>query len=285
MIAWAEQRELSLKGLSAGVIGCGRIGSRVVHRLRALGVECLEHDPPLSEVDGSMRCRTLEEALRADLVTLHAPLTREGRHATWGLLTAQRLQLLKRESLFINTARGGIVDEKALTRWLRQHAEGGAAVDCWENEPFIDEHLLRQVRWGTAHIAGYSEDAKQAATEMLLHALCAHLKVQAPPVQLRAGDDHVPPAIEIGSDVDDTQAVRAAVFSCYDVRVDAQALRALSGLRPVQLAKAFDDLRAGYGPRREFSAYRVILDKNRADLARVLSSLGFQVRDRDQADA
>lgn len=285
VLAWSEQRELSLEGLSAGVIGCGRIGSRVVHRLAALGLQCLEHDPPLSETDGSTRYRTLEEALRTDIVTLHTPLTCEGKHATRGLLNAQRLQLLKEDALLINTARGGIVDEKALTLWLQQHPQGGAVVDCWENEPFIDEHLLRQVSWGTAHIAGYTEDAKRAATETLLQALCAHLNVQARRVRSRTVGASAPPAIEIGSDVDDSRALRATVFSCYDVRVDARTLRALSGLPPAQLAKAFDDLRAGYRPRREFSAYRVRLDKNRTDLARMLSCLGFQVRDRNDADA
>jgi len=285
VIAWSEQRELSLKGLSAGVIGCGRIGSRVVQRLAALGLECREHDPPLSETDGSARYRTLEEALQADIVTVHTPLTCEGRHATWGLLNAQRLQLLKQDALLINTARGGIVDEKALTLWLQQHPEGAAAVDCWGNEPFIDEHLLRQVSWGTAHIAGYTEDAKQAATEMLLQALCAHLNVQALPVRSRAVDARVPPAIEIGGDVDDSHALRAAVFRCYDVRVDSRALKALSGLPPARLAKAFDGLRAGYRGRRAFSAYRVGLGRNRADLARMLSGLGFQVADRDEAHA
>ncbi|MGH8615691.1 MAG: 4-phosphoerythronate dehydrogenase [Gammaproteobacteria bacterium] len=285
VIAWSEQRELSLKGLSAGVIGCGRIGSRVVQRLVALGLECLEHDPPLSETEGSARYRALEEALQADIVTLHTPLTCEGRHATWGLLNAQRLQLLKQDALLINTARGGIVDEKALTLWLQQHPEGGAAVDCWGNEPFIDEHLLKQVSWGTAHIAGYTEDAKQAATEMLLKALCAHLNVQAPPVRWRAVDARVPPAIEIGSDVEDSHALRVAVFNCYDVRLDARALKALSGLSRVRLAKAFDGLRAGYRRRRAFSAYRIGLGRNRADLARMLSGLGFQVGDRDEAHA
>ncbi|MGH8580093.1 MAG: 4-phosphoerythronate dehydrogenase [Gammaproteobacteria bacterium] len=285
VMAWTEQRELSLKGLSAGVIGCGRIGSRVVQRLRALGLECLEHDPPLSETDSSTRYRTLEEALQANIVTLHTPLTCEGRHATRGLLNAQRLQLLKQDALLINTARGGIVDEKALTLWLQQHPQGGAVVDCWENEPLIDEHLLSQASWGTAHIAGYTEDAKRVAAGMLFQALCAHLNMQARPVRSRSLDASVPPAIEIGSDVDDIQALRDAVFSCYDVRVDARALRALSGRPPAQLAKAFDDLRTTYRPRREFSVYRVRLDKNRSDLARVLSCLGFQVVDRDEAHA
>lgn len=285
VLAWTERRGRCLKGLRAGVIGCGRIGSRVVHRLRVLGLECVEHDPPLSEVDGGMRYRSLEEALQADIVTLHTPLTHEGRHATRGLLNAQRLQLLKQDALLINTARGGIADEKALTLWLQQHPEGGAVVDCWENEPFIDEQVLRQVNWGTAHIAGYTEDAKRAATEMLLQALCAHLNVQARSVRSGSLDAHAPPEIEIGSEVDDGRALRAAVFSCYDVRVDAHALKALSGLPPAQLAKAFDDLRAGYRRRREFSAYRVILDENRPALAKMVSCLGFQVRDRDEAHA
>ncbi|MGH8624668.1 MAG: 4-phosphoerythronate dehydrogenase [Gammaproteobacteria bacterium] len=283
VLAWSEQRGRSLKGLRAGVIGCGRIGSRVVHRLAALGLECLEHDPPLSEADGCMRYRTLEETLQADIVTLHAPLTREGRHATWALLNAQRLRLLSQDALLINTARGGIVDEKALTRWLQQHPEGGAVVDCWQDEPFIDEHLLRQVSLGTAHIAGYTEDAKRAATEMLFQAVCAHLNVQARSVRSRTVGASAPPAIEIGSDVDDSQALRAAVFRCYDVRADAHALRAFSGQPSAQRAKAFDDLRAEYRPRREFSAYRVRLDKNRTDLGRMLSGLDFQVLDRNEA--
>lgn len=277
VLAWAERRELCLKGLSAGVIGCGRIGSRVVRRLKALGVDCLEHDPPLSEAEGSRRYRTLEEALQADIVTLHVPLTRQGRHSTWRLLTTQRLGLLKQEALLINAARGGIVDEEALIRWLRDHPAGSAAIDCWENEPFINTDLLSQASWSTTHIAGYTEDAKQAATEMLLKALCVHLNGTALPVQSWVKDDRRPPTIEIGNDVDDGQALRAAVFNCYDVRMDARALNALAGLPAAKLALAFDKLRAGYWRRREFSAYRVGLDRSRPALASMLSGLGFQV--------
>lgn len=276
VLAWSQERGVSLKGLSAGVIGCGRIGSRVIRRLGALGLECIENDPPLQEQSGASRYRALAETLKADIVSLHVPLTCGARHPTWRLLRAEQLERMKPDGLLINTARGGVVDEQALIRCLRRHPKRAAVIDCWEREPYIDPEVLGRVRWGTPHIAGYTQEAKRRATQMLYQALCVHLNVRAHDGSWTSGNRRSPP-IEIADDWDDEQALRGAVFSCYDVRADALALRALAKRAPAVRAQAFDALREEYRPRHEFSVSRVNLQKEKTALAAVLSALDFQV--------
>ena len=63
---------------------------------------------------------------------------------------------MSHQGLLVNAARGGIVDEEALIRWLEENPNANAAIDCWEGEPMIDRELAKRIMIGTPHIAGYS---------------------------------------------------------------------------------------------------------------------------------
>jgi glyoxylate reductase len=118
-----------LTGKRLGIIGMGRIGNAVAHRARAFGMEVI----------GVHRGERLDELLAtSDVVSIHAPLTRETHH----LINAVTLAKMKRGTFLINTARGPLVDESALCNALESHHLGGAALDVYEEEPVVDPRLV-----------------------------------------------------------------------------------------------------------------------------------------------
>jgi D-lactate dehydrogenase len=176
-------RGFDLKGRVLGVIGTGHIGLHVVRIGRGFGMEVLAHDireqPLLAEVLG-FRYVPLEELLeRSDIVTLHVPYLPSTHH----LINRERLARMKRGSLLINTARGGVVDTEALLWALDEGILAGAGLDVLEGEEGIAEerqllrpgvaseqlqaairaHLLlrRENVVITPHIAFYSDEALQ----------------------------------------------------------------------------------------------------------------------------
>mgnify|MGYP001597595379 FL=1 len=135
-----------LKGKTLGVVGAGRIGMHVVKMAKGFGMEVLafdaRKDPFLSEVLG-FRYASLPELLRAsDIVSLHVPYSRASHH----LMNRETFRLMKRGALFINTARGGLVDTHALVWALDQGIIGGAGLDVLEGEELVKEErqLLEQ---------------------------------------------------------------------------------------------------------------------------------------------
>ena len=143
-----------------GLIGCGRIGLQAAHKFRALGFTCvLAFDPYLSgeaAARADVKKVTLSELCKAaDVVSLHAPLTRETRH----ILDAGRIALMKPTSIVLNVSRGGLVDEAALADALNQGRIFGAGIDVFEQEPVApDNPLLHSANTIVSdHCAWYSE--------------------------------------------------------------------------------------------------------------------------------
>jgi len=131
-----------LDGKTLGVIGLGRIGTRVTARARAFGMRVIAYDPYISAAafDRAEAERvTLDELLaRADVITVHTPLTVE----THGMLGAAEIAKMKQGVLVLNIARGGIYDETALAEALNGGKIAGAAIDVYEDEPPGKDHPL-----------------------------------------------------------------------------------------------------------------------------------------------
>jgi glyoxylate reductase len=133
---------VDLCGKTLGIVGLGQIGRAVARRAAGFGLRVIFCDPaqPTGLDLGLLRAErvSLEELLRqADFVTLHTPLTPETRH----LLDAERLALLRPGAYLVNTSRGPVIDEAALTERLRQGKLAGAALDVYEEEPRIGPGL------------------------------------------------------------------------------------------------------------------------------------------------
>ena len=133
------------------------------------GYRVLLSDPPLG-IGSSLK----EIAPQCDILTFHTPLTRDGEHPTYHLCDAEILRLCKPNTLIINAARGGVIDEQALLSHLIASSPHRliASIDCWENEPQLNRELLQRVDLASFHIAGYSIAGKMKASEMCLHAFC-----------------------------------------------------------------------------------------------------------------
>ena len=151
----------SLQGKRLGIIGMGRIGTAVATRARAFGMEVI----------GVRSGESLDELLAtSDIVSVHAPLTRETHH----LLNATTLAKMKRGAYVINTARGAIVDENALCDALESGQLRGAGLDVYEFEPEVNPRLLRMKNVVILpHIGSATEEARNAmariaATNVLL---------------------------------------------------------------------------------------------------------------------
>jgi erythronate-4-phosphate dehydrogenase len=273
-----EERGRRLEDITAAIVGCGQVGTRVAELLTAAGVRCLLNDPPLKDLTGESCFHDLDEALSADIITLHVPLTTTGKHPTYRLFDESVLSRLKPDAILINTARGGVVNEEALLRRLKQQPAMTAVVDCWADEPNINPELLDRVALGTPHIAGYSFDGKLRATEMLYQAACRHYGMAADwqlPVQVQAGPLQFPDGMS------DADILRQAVLACYDAREDAAAFKRAMAEGAEERGVRFDALRRNYRQRREFCAYDARLPLSRDLAARTLRRMGFKVNQQE----
>lgn len=252
LLALAEKGGFDLAGRSIGVVGVGNVGSRVVRKVRALGMEPVLNDPPLARQTENQAYRPLGEALLCDFVTMHVPLTHEGQDATARMVDRDFIGRMQAGGVFLNTSRGGVVDEVELRAALRTGELSAAVLDVWEGEPQIDPALLDLADIGTPHIAGYSLDGKVAGTRMIYEAACEFLG-REPGIDVTSllPDPAVPELVvrDAGS-LEET--VRRAVFGVYDVRQDDARLREMIDLGAAERAAHFDGLRRNYPVRREF---------------------------------
>ena len=157
--------------LTIGIVGYGHVGKLVAQMAQRRGYQVLLSDPPLG-IGMSLE----QLAPLCDVLTFHTPLTREGEYPTYHLCDETILRLCKPSTLIINAARGGVIDEQPLLSCLSPLASSPhrliASIDCWENEPNINQDLLKHVELASFHIAGYSIQGKMNASEMCLRAFC-----------------------------------------------------------------------------------------------------------------
>lgn len=164
---WDRERlqGVELHGKTLGIIGLGRVGTMVAQRALAFGMPLIAYDPYVSRE----RARELSIELMPDLgallvqsdfVTVHLPRTAE----TEGLIGERELALMKEGARFVNTARGGIVDEEALAGALRSGRLGGAALDVFSEEP-VTEHPLFELSNTvvTPHLGAATREAQDKA--------------------------------------------------------------------------------------------------------------------------
>ncbi len=279
MLLLAERFGFTLEGRSLGIIGVGNVGSKVEKKARALGLKVLPNDPPLQRKTGDTRFVSLSEALQADFVTLHVPLTKQGPDATHYLLREENLSALRPDAILLNSSRGAVVKNAALKDYLKAGKLQAAVLDVWENEPQIDVELLERVAIATPHIAGYSLDGKVNGTVMLYEGLCRFLGVK--------GDSFTserllpaPPVPELhfnGNEVAPQQLLLKAMTAIYDMPADDRNLRAVLQQPDAERGKYFDLLRKNYPVRREAQNTRLVLRNAAPSTVETLRGLGFTV--------
>jgi phosphoglycerate dehydrogenase-like enzyme len=144
--AWQQTIGGDLESASLGVVGLGRLGSRVARIGAAFGMDVIAWSQNLTDERaaevGARRVRKDELFATADVVTVHLLLSKRTR----GLIGADDLALMKHTAVLVNTSRGPIVDEAALVDVLRRGAIAGAGLDVYDIEPLPRDHPLRELR-------------------------------------------------------------------------------------------------------------------------------------------
>lgn len=185
-VGWAPMLLLGtdVAGKTLGIVGLGRIGSRMAHHGGAgFGMRVIYHDrapnPEFEKAYGAIYREKLEELLaEADFVSIHVPLNDSTRH----LINAERLKCMKRTAYLINTSRGPIVDEAALVAALKAGTIKGAALDVYENEPKLAPGLAEcENAVLTPHTASATDETRSKMAELAATNLIEFLEGRTPP--------------------------------------------------------------------------------------------------------
>lgn len=266
--------ERLFEGGRVGIIGYGNIGSRLAHCLDSLGIAWSVSDP-WREPAGIPNAAPLPQVLSADVVTVHAELTEAQPFPSRHLLNAKTLRALSSDTLFINASRGAVVDNAALCERLAAPDAPVAVLDVWEGEPVLDRALLEKVRFGSAHVAGYSWDGKLLATRMLLAEMATALAISLPDLRSQTAAALEP----VGKLRTSADVIRALLVQRYRLADDDRLLR--NALHTVSSeassGKAFDELRRSYRQRRELAGSMLDGRQWSREQCHVAASLGVVV--------
>ena len=175
----SAMRGMELRGKTLGIVGLGRIGRLTAELGRAFGMRVLAYDPYVPTSDQA-ELLPLEAVLReSDFVSLHPVLT----PATFHLINAERLALMKPTAYLINTSRGGVIDEPALIEALRQGRLAGAGLDVFETEPpSVDNPLLHMDNViGTPHGLSHADESVRRCASMTEENVLAIVGGRMPP--------------------------------------------------------------------------------------------------------
>jgi len=266
----AEKKHFNLKEKTIGIIGVGKVGSKVEAACRKMGMNVLLNDPPREAEESdenSIQFTDIKTIMRdADIITFHTPLTRSGIYKTYHLADADFFAHLNKKPVIINAARGGITDNQALTKAVQAGTVSGAVIDCWENEPEINRELLQLVDIATPHIAGYSADGKWTATRMSLENLNSFFGQHIlPRYQEIAAPEQ--PIIDLQCIAVDKQ-LSHAIWQTYNPMMESATLKTSPN--------KFYWLRSNYPLRREYPSYCVInADSSNIE---ILQKLGFNIQ-------
>ncbi len=272
---YITSQNLRFKDLSIGIIGKGNIGSKVERMSRATGMKTLINDPPLQRKTGGKNFVSLSEALEADIVTLHVPLTFSGIDKTFHLIGNNELKKLKNKAMLINSSRGPVIDNKSLLKSIDEK-QIFTVLDVWENEPRIMPELLKKVNIGTPHIAGYSLEGKVNGTKMIYDAFCQFLGIKPkwePELPDVPGNE-----IEITGEPTLENSLNKIFLKIYDINRDSNELKQYCGLNEIDFARKFDELRKNYPLRRELKNYIVRLPLKNSGLAKQLKNFGVNLK-------
>ncbi|WP_436873764.1 4-phosphoerythronate dehydrogenase PdxB [Kosakonia sacchari] len=268
LLMLAERDGFALQDRTVGIVGVGNVGGRLQARLEAFGVRTLLCDPPRADRGDDGDFRSLDELVRkADVLTFHTPLFKEGPYKTLHLADDALLSRLQPGTILINACRGPVVDNAALLQRLQAGQALSVVLDVWEPEPDLNVDLLNLVDIGTAHIAGYTLEGKARGTTQVFEAFSDFLGKRQ-----QVALDTLLPAPEFGRITLhgplDQSTLKRLVHLVYDVRRDDALLRKVAGT-----PGEFDKLRKNYLERREWSSLYVQCDD--ASAAALLQQLGF----------
>ena len=268
IVRMAQKHNFQLKDKTIGIVGVGNVGRKVANACQLLGMKVLLNDPPRQEVEKSDAFVDLTTIQReADIITFHTPLTKEEVYATYHLADSSFFKNLAKQPIIINTSRGAVVSNEALKSALTKGEVSGAIIDTWENEPDINNELLKMVDIATPHIAGYSADGKWNATRMSLQTINNFFELNKDPIKLLPIIEPENPIINLSQYSEDEQLAKALFYS-YDPLEDSASLK--------ENSDKFYYLRSHYPLRREYKAYTI--ENADSKITSLAKQLGFNIK-------
>ena len=174
-------------GKQLGIVGMGRIGQAVARRARAFGLSVHYHNrrKVAATIEQSLQAtywESLDQMLaRMDIISVNCPHT----PATYHLLSARRLKLMRRDAIIVNTARGEIIDENALARMIEAGELAGAGLDVFEHEPSVNPRLVKLARAGRVvllpHMGSATEEGRVDMGEKVIVNIKTFMDGHRPP--------------------------------------------------------------------------------------------------------
>ncbi len=235
IINLADKHGFDYTKKTLGIIGVGNVGSRLAAKAELLGIKTLLNDPPRQKNENLPNFVDLDTALSADIVTFHTPLTFDGEFPSYQLLNALNFHNISEKTILFNAARGGVIVEKI---WEKTKTLENV-IDCWENEPNINQNLQSNAYLASPHIAGHSIDAKFMGSFMVYEALCNFLGEKT---QENIKNLINPGALELKSN-----NLLDALNEVYDFKQDTIAIKNIEN---------FEYYRRNYPVRYEWQHYR-----------------------------
>lgn len=174
---------IELMDKTLGIIGLGRIGSRVAEIGKAFKMRIIYFDINRNfefEEKFGVEYRELKDVLKeSDIISIHTPLTRD----TYHMINEEKLKLMKKNSIIINTARGAVIDTNALVKALNEGWIAGAGIEVFEEEPIPPNHPLTAFKNVvlTPHIGSATYEARHAMAEKVAENLITFIKGENPP--------------------------------------------------------------------------------------------------------
>ena len=244
----AARKGIKIDGATMGIIGVGHVGKKIEEMARYLGFNVLLCDPPRAEAEGEENFCSLEYLLaNSQIVSMHVPLN----DTTYRMADEEFFMLMPPGAIFINAARGEVIDEQALMNAIPKL--GAVVIDTWNKEPNINLDLMEMVDIATPHIAGYSYQGKQNGTASAVQQVARHFGITELYDYYPEADipGHEPVLLDLK---DKNHGERAAVFQYnYPIFTDDFRLR----MEP----ENFEQLRSEYQYRRE-----IYIDKNQISM-------------------
>lgn len=177
---WTKKqlKGVELNGKTLGIIGLGRIGREVAKRALALGMKVIAYDPFVKDIDMDVKLVDLDEIFsNSDYITVHVPLIPETKH----LISDEAFEKMKKGVFVLNCARGGIVDEKALLKALKDGKVAGAGMDVFEMEPptsDVEKELLSLPNVvATPHIGASTKEAQKRVGKEIVNRIFEELGI------------------------------------------------------------------------------------------------------------
>jgi len=268
LINISRSKKFDLKDKTIGIVGVGNVGKKVACACEILGMRVLLNDPPRQELELDNYFVSLDKIIEeADIITFHTPLIKDGKYKTYHLADEYFLSSLKKKPVIINSARGGIIDTKAIKEALKTDKISGAVIDCWENEPQIDLEYMSLVDIATPHIAGYSADGKANATRISLESIADFYGMSKEPLSQISVPKPENQIIDFNNFQKSENPIFDIILQTYDTIADFNRLKASP--------ESFKQLRNNYPLRREYLAYKVINAPTKSE--HTLQKLGFSL--------